>query len=180
MCADFKLYPHGYNLDIEEARPCQSMSSLLEPETPPSALRLPRWKTLDALIDKLDGVNHSQARATLAAYNASVDERTAFDPTVLDGKGTKGLPLPKSNWAQKIETGPFRVFPVTGGITFTYGGVKVDQTGAVQTATGEAIPGLFAAGELVGGVFYAGYPDGSGLTSGAVFGRRAGIGASAT
>ena len=156
------------------------MSSLLEPETPPSALRLPRWKTLDALIDKLDGVNHSQARATLAAYNASVDERTAFDPTVLDGKGTKGLPLPKSNWAQKIETGPFRVFPVTGGITFTYGGVKVDQTGAVQTATGEAIPGLFAAGELVGGVFYAGYPGGSGLTSGAVFGRRAGIGASAT
>ena len=37
----------------------------------------------------------------------------------------------------------------------------------------------FACGEIVGGVFYAGYPGGSGLTSGAVFGRRAGQGAAA-
>lgn len=137
-------------------------------------------ETLDGLVEKLDVVDHVQARATLAEYNEAVDDSVAFDPTALDGKGTKGLPLPKSNWAQKIETGPFRAFPVTGGITFTYGGVKVDQNGAVQTAAGEAIPGLFAAGELVGGVFYAGYPGGSGLTSGAVFGRRAGVGAAAS
>ena len=36
------------------------------------------------------------------------------------------------------------------------------------------IKGLFACGEIVGGVFYGGYPGGSGLTSGAVFGRLAG------
>jgi tricarballylate dehydrogenase len=36
---------------------------------------------------------------------------------------------------------------------------------------------LFACGEMVGGVFQGGYPGGSGLTSGAVFGRLAGIGA---
>jgi tricarballylate dehydrogenase len=36
------------------------------------------------------------------------------------------------------------------------------------------IPGLFAAGELVGGLFYHNYPGGTGLTSGAVFGRIAG------
>jgi succinate dehydrogenase/fumarate reductase flavoprotein subunit len=37
-----------------------------------------------------------------------------------------------------------------------------------------AIPGLYACGEMVGGVFFNGYPGGSGLTSGAVFGRIAG------
>jgi tricarballylate dehydrogenase len=68
---------------------------------------------------------------------------------------------------------------VTGGITFTYGGLHVDRTGAVLRDDGTSIDGLFACGELVGGVFFGGYPGGSGLTSGAVFGRRAGIGAAA-
>ena len=36
------------------------------------------------------------------------------------------------------------------------------------------IPGLYAAGELVGGIFYFNYPGGSGLMSGAVFGKIAG------
>jgi tricarballylate dehydrogenase len=36
------------------------------------------------------------------------------------------------------------------------------------------IHGLYAAGELVGGLFYFNYPGGTGLMSGAVFGRTAG------
>ncbi|MEM8656013.1 MAG: FAD-dependent tricarballylate dehydrogenase TcuA [Pseudomonadota bacterium] len=134
-------------------------------------------ETLDALIPLLDGVDHAQAAQTLAKYNATVDTSVPFDPTTLDGKGTPGLPLPKSNWAQKLDRGPFRAYPVTGGITFTYGGLKVDDTGAVLDADNAPIPGLYACGELVGGVFWGGYPGGSGLTSGAVFGRRAGYGA---
>jgi tricarballylate dehydrogenase len=55
--------------------------------------------------------------------------------------------------------------------------LKVDSEGRVLTDGGDDIKGLFACGEIVGGVFYAGYPGGSGLTSGAVFGRRAGQGA---
>jgi len=133
--------------------------------------------TLEALIEKLEGVDQAGARATLEAYNAAVDEGVAFDPTVLDGKGTKGLPLAKSNWAQRIEDGPFRAYPVTGGITFTYGGVRVDDEGHILREGGQAIDGLHGCGELVGGVFFGGYPGGSGLTSGAVFGRRAGRGA---
>ena len=42
---------------------------------------------------------------------------------------------------------------------------------------GTPIGGLYAAGEMVGGVFFEGYPGGSGLTSGAVFGRSAGANA---
>ena len=125
----------------------------------------------------LDGVDGARAMATLRAYNAAVDDAAPFDPTVLDGKGTRGLALPKSNWAQRIDTPPFRAFPVTGGITFTYGGVRVDERGAVLRRDGTPIPGLHACGEMVGSVFFGGYPGGSGLTSGAVFGRRAGAGA---
>ena len=133
--------------------------------------------TLDDLIPMLDGVDGAAAARTLAAYNDAVDPDVTFDPTVLDGKGTKGLPLAKSNWAQRLDQGPFRAYPVTGGITFTYGGLKVSDHGAVLDGSDAAIPGLFACGELVGGVFYNGYPGGSGLTSGAVFGRQAGAGA---
>ena len=87
--------------------------------------------------------------------------------------------MPKSNWAQTLDTPPFRAFPVTGGITFTYGGLKVDDSGAVLMKDDTPIGGLYACGELVGGVFFGGYPGGSGLTSGAVFGRAAGQGAAA-
>lgn len=133
--------------------------------------------TLDGLVPMMEGVDAAAALATLNAFNDAVDDSVAFDPTALDGKSAKGLVPPKSHWAQKIDTGPFRAFPVTGGITFTYGGLKVNETGNVMRADGAAIHGLYACGEMVGGVFFAGYPGGSGLTSGAVFGRRAGYGA---
>lgn len=133
--------------------------------------------TLEGLAAQMTGVDASGALETLRRYNAAVDETVPFDPTKLDGKDTPSLALPKSHWAQKIDTPPFRAFPVTGGITFTYGGLKVNEDGNVMTAEGTPIAGLYACGELVGGVFFAGYPGGSGLTSGAVFGRRAGYGA---
>lgn len=133
--------------------------------------------SLPELVQKMEGVDADAALATLEAYNSAVDEDVPFDPTSLDGKGTKGLALPKSNWAQKLDQGPYRAFPVTGGITFTYGGLHIDTQGRVLRADDTAIDGLYACGELVGGVFFAGYPGGSGLTSGAVFGRIAGAGA---
>ena len=69
-----------------------------------------------------------------------------------------GLEIEKTNWAQKIDKGPFKAFPVTGGITFTYGGLKVDKNGSVLDIKDNPIKGLFACGELVGGVFFNGYP----------------------
>ncbi|MEL7138362.1 MAG: FAD-dependent tricarballylate dehydrogenase TcuA [Pseudomonadota bacterium] len=136
--------------------------------------------TLAELISELDGVDRGEAARTLAEFNTAVDEDTKFDPTILDGKSAKGLTPARTNWAQKIDQGPFRAYPVTGGITFTYGGLKVDESGSVMKEDGTAIAGLHACGELVGGVFFEGYPGGSGLTSGAVFGRLAGAGAAAT
>jgi tricarballylate dehydrogenase len=60
------------------------------------------------------------------------------------------------------------------GITFTYGGIKIDEDARVIGLTNEPIPGLFATGEITGGFFYANYPAGAGLMRGAVFGRIAG------
>ena len=137
-------------------------------------------ETLDQMISKLDGINKKEAKKTIIDFNNSVKENIKFDPTILDGKTTFGLEINKTNWAQKIDKGPFRAYPVTGGITFTYGGLKVDTNGSVLGSGNKPISGLFACGELVGGVFYNGYPGGSGLTSGAVFGRIAGYGAAKT
>jgi len=93
---------------------------------------------------------------------------------VRDGRRTEGISPPKSNWALAIDTPPYVAFPVTCGITFTFGGVRVDEKAAVLDTGGRRIPGRFAAGELVGGLFFHNYPGGSGLTAGAVWGRRAG------
>jgi len=135
-------------------------------------------ETLQDLVKKLVGVDQVHALQTIEQYNQSVNQTTPFDPTILDGKGTNGLPLNKTNWANTLDTPPFKAFPVTCGITFTYGGLKVDKNAVVLNEQNEPIEGLFACGELVGGVFYNGYPGGSGLTSGSVFGKLAGVAAS--
>ena len=131
-------------------------------------------ETLEDLVLQCEGLDQAQALETLRTFNAAVDETVDFDPTIKDGKSTKGLDLNKSHWAQKLDNPPFRAYPVTGGITFTYGGLKISQKAEVLRENGSAIEGLYACGELVGGVFLGGYPGGSGLTSGAVFGRLAG------
>jgi len=137
--------------------------------------------TLEELVPKLEGVDTKQALNTLKEYNEAVDKSVNFDPTILDGKKTNGLALDKTNWANTLDTPPFKAYPVTCGITFTYGGLKIDEkTGAVLRANNTPIEGLYACGELVGGVFHYGYPGGSGLTSGAVFGRIAGYGAASS
>lgn len=110
---------------------------------------------------------------TVKTYNEAV-QKGAYNPTEKDGKGTKGIDPPKTNWALAIEEGPFYAFPVTCGVTFSFGGLHVNPDGEVLNEQGQAIGGLFAAGEMIGGIFYENYPGGSGLMLGSVFGRIAG------
>ncbi len=115
--------------------------------------------------------------AEVEAYNAAVQPDVPFNPNIKDGRGTRGLTLNKSNWANLIDTPPFEAYAVTCGITFTFGGLRIDEHGAVINTDGVPIRGLYAAGELVGGLFYFNYPGGTGLMSGSVFGRTAGTSA---
>ncbi len=99
---------------------------------------------------------------------------------IKDGRCTTGLKINKTNWANTIEEPPFEGYAVTCGVTFSFGGVKITQRRrSRRTRPANPIPGLYAAGELVGGIFYHNYPGGTGLTSGAVFGKLAGTGAAA-
>ena len=136
--------------------------------------------TLEELAPQLDGVDPDAFLDEIAAYNAAVRTDIPFDPNVKDGRRTEGLAIPKSNWANTIDEPPFEAYAVTCGITFTFGGLRIDTEGQVLDTESEPIPGLYAAGELVGGIFYFNYPGGSGLTSGSVFGRIAGASAAAT
>jgi tricarballylate dehydrogenase len=130
--------------------------------------------TLEALVRQLDFDDRAQALRTLEEYNRAACDADRFDPSRRDGLATRGLTPNKSNWALRLDTPPFVAYGVTGGITFTFGGLKVDADARVIGTDWRPIPGLFACGEMVGGLFHFNYPGGSGLVSGAVFGRIAG------
>jgi len=134
--------------------------------------------SLEELCAKLEDTDGARALETLRAYNAAVRTDIAFDPNVKDGRRTEGLAIDKSNWANTVDEPPFEAYAVTCGVTFTFGGLRIDPaSGAVLDVDLVPIPGLYAAGELVGGLFYENYPGGTGLMAGAVFGRLAGMSA---
>jgi tricarballylate dehydrogenase len=133
--------------------------------------------TLEELVSKLDDTNGVVALEEIKKYNAAVQTQVPFNPNVKDGRCTKGLPVNKSNWANTLDTPPFEAYAVTCGITFSFGGLKINTHAQVINSDAEPIKGLYAAGELVGGIFWFNYPGGSGLTNGSVFGRIAGASA---
>ena len=96
----------------------------------------------------------------------------------LDGKGTVGLTPRKSNWAVPLTRGPFRAYPITAGVTFTFGGVQVDTQARVINTTDEPIEGLYASGDVIG-LFFHNYPSCTGQTRNAVFSYLAGRNAAA-
>jgi len=138
-----------------------------------------RADTLEELVRKLEGVNAEACLREIREYNQTVRTDIPFNMAVKDGRCTVGLRVNKSNWANTVDTPPFEAYAVTCGVTFSFGGVKVSTRGEVEDTGGKPIPGLYAAGEMVGGIFYHNYPGGTGLTSGAVFGKLAGASAGA-
>lgn len=145
--------------------------------------RLLRWQYLDHAEpierDTLEelaaatGIDAAGLRATVDAFNAAVLEDVPFDPSRPDGRGTLGIEPPRSHWATRIETPPFRAYPVTGGITFTFGGLRIDAEARVIGSGDAPISGLYASGDIVG-LFFHNYPSCTGQTRNAVLSRRAG------
>jgi tricarballylate dehydrogenase len=152
---------------------------LLRPEYGISRVTKVRAETLEELAGKLEDVNPEGFLRTVRAFNAAARSEVPFDPYTRDGRGTVGLEPVKTNWANAIDTPPFEAYATTCGITFTFGGLRVDPDAQVLDHDAAKIAGLYAAGEMVGGIFYFNYPSGAGLVSGAVFGRLAGASAAA-
>lgn len=133
--------------------------------------------TLEELAPKLSGVDPMAVLDTLRQYNAAPRPDVAFNPNIHDGLRTFGLPVDKTNWAQKLDMPPYHAYGVTAGVTFTFGGLKVTTEAEVEDTSGVPIPGLYAAGEILGGLYFHNYGSGTGLVAGVVFGRIAGAGA---
>lgn len=133
-------------------------------------------------IDELAGmlkVDPAALTATVADFNDAC-QAGVFDPFHNDGLAADPPGQPrKSNWAQPLSEPPFVAYEVTCGITFTFGGLRINTSAQVLDLAGRPMPGLFATGEITGGFFYLNYPAGAGLVRGAVFGRIAGEGAAA-
>jgi tricarballylate dehydrogenase len=116
------------------------------------------------------GIPPDQFLREIEEYNAAIQAGGTFDPNILDGCATVGITPKRSNYATAICEPPFFAFKVVGGITFTYGGLKIDQQCRVLDGADQPIRGLFAAGEVTGGFFAHCYPSNSGLMRGAVTG----------
>lgn len=115
---------------------------------------------------------------SLDSFNAACVPGT-FNHTILDDCRTEGLQPAKTHWARPIDTPPYYAYALRPGITFTYLGLKVDDTAAVRFADRPS-PNLFVAGEMMAGnVLGKGYTAGVGMSIGTAFGRVAGTGAAA-
>lgn len=158
--------PNGIAFQIFDSKVFDLLMSDYSHQTPVEA------NTIEELAEQLD-IPVEALKKTVDEYNAAVQEGP-FNQAERDGKHTSGLAINKSNWAQKIDKAPFRAYPVTSGITFTFGGVKVNKNGQVLDVTDKPIKGLYANGEMVGGFYIGNYPGGSGIVRNLVLGRKAG------
>ena len=157
----------------------QKVTHLLREEYRIPRITKEQADTFEALAPRLEGVDAGRFLETVRAFNAAPRPDVPFNPNIRDGLRTTGLPIDKTNWAQPLDRPPYHAYAVTTGITFTFGGLRIDSEARVEDTTGRPIPGLYAAGEIVGGLFYHNYASGTGLMAGAVFGRIAGSTAAA-
>lgn len=133
--------------------------------------------TLAELAHKI-GIEPEPFLQTVAEFNRACRSDVAFMAGELDGKSTIGITPKKSNWAMPIVKGPFRAYPITGGVTFSFGGIQVDTQARVINTCYEPIKGLYASGDIIG-LFFHNYPSCTGQTRNAVFSYLAGRGAAA-
>lgn len=131
--------------------------------------------TIEGLAVKL-GLDPQALLETVKTYNSACRVGT-FDHTIMDDCHTEGIEPAKTHWALPIDTGPFYGYTVRPGVTFTYLGLKTDESTAVHFG-GKASNNLFVAGEMMAGnVLGKGYAAGIGMAIGTAFGRAAGVSA---
>ena len=184
--ADFRNYTYvRYGVEIMNQPGQFAWQSLRRQDRAPAARRVPDTAS-DACGRGLAGGVGRPARrcglGRLSGGNPSVQQGGPYGhrpsiPTSKTDAAPQGLPINKSNWANTVDQPPFEAYAVTCGITFTFGGLRVNPDAQVLDSDLRPIPGLYAAGELVGGLFYNNYPGGAGLMSGSVFGKIAGTSA---
>ena len=90
----------------------------------------------------MEGVDREKFLQTVKEYNQAVRQDIPFSPNIKDGRCTEGLEVRKSNWANLLDEGPYEAYAVTCGITFTFGGLKINTLTEVQDLISQSIPGF--------------------------------------
>lgn len=80
----------------------------------------------------------------------------------------------RTSFANPLNTAPYYAIKIAPGVHHTMGGLKINTNTEVLDASGNAIPGLYAAGEVTGGVHGANRLGGNAVADIVVFGRIAG------
>ena len=132
---------------------------MLYPEYDVKSATMVKANSIKELLGKITSINSQKALKTINEYNEAVKDEIKYDPTIKDGKCTEGLKINKTNWANKIDKPPYYAYGVTCGITFTFGGLRVNEKCQVLNKVMKPIKGLYAAGEMIGGIFYFNYPN---------------------
>lgn len=116
--------------------------------------------TLEELAEQI-GVDPANLIKAVEEFNAAVDsgKADAFGRTLFD---------------KKIDTPPYYAGARVPTVHHTMGGVEINEFTQVIDATGNIIPGLYAAGEVTGGIHGSNRLGGNALADVTVFGRIAG------
>jgi 3-oxo-5alpha-steroid 4-dehydrogenase len=128
-----------------------------------------RASTLTEVARKV-GIDADGLSATVEAHNSAIDNGEA-DPM--------GKP---AEFVRRVGSGPYTLLNISVRPSLvnptpmlTLGGVKVDEaSGAVLTAPGDPIPGLYGAGRTAIGICSSAYISGLSLADCVFSGRRAG------
>lgn len=107
------------------------------------------------------GVDERTLTETLKEYNRAAD--AGFDSATGKREFRNRIERPPFYWGRE------RIYVHT-----TLDGIRTDDRARVAGASGEALPGLFAAGEVAGGVFGTDRLGGAGMANCLVMGREAG------
>ena len=99
--------------------------------------------TIEALAAKA-GIIGAALRETIEAYNEALDsDRLASLVPPRHSDRYKPFPIRKA---------PFYAVPACAGITYTMGGIAIDEAGRAIDPQNQPIPGLYAAGAATGGL----------------------------
>ena len=120
-------------------------------------------------LASLMGIDPGRFQATMKRFNEHAAKKQ--DP---DFRRTEvGIMAPGR--VRPLDQPPFYAVQIHPGTLGTNGGPRIDPDGRVRSASGDVIPGLYAAGNTAANAFAWAYPSGGGtIGNGVVFGYLAG------
>jgi succinate dehydrogenase/fumarate reductase flavoprotein subunit len=151
----YVLTPH-----VPDAAPYDPL--LLIPDRGGVVLEASTSSELASQLFEIYGVPPRNLEDTIAEFNSAC---AANDPRLLE--------VPRRTGLHSLSSAPFYAIPVRPGVTFTTGGVRVNESCEALDRDGSPIPGIFVAGADVGAISLEMYVGG--LSAALVTGLRAGI-----